>query len=113
MSLIPINDPARVYRRLQGEIDAAVAQALSSGRWIDGSFTERLAQRFAAWCGVAHCVPLSSGTDALELALRALGVGVGDEVVTVANAGGFATCACRLVGAVPVWIDVRADTLGL
>jgi dTDP-4-amino-4,6-dideoxygalactose transaminase len=113
MNAIPINDPVRVYRRLQPEIDAAIAQVVSSGRWIGGPFTDQFATRFAAWCGVARCVPLCSGTDALELALRALGVGPGDEVITVANAGGFATAACRLVGATPVWIDVRADTLSL
>jgi dTDP-4-amino-4,6-dideoxygalactose transaminase len=113
MNRIPINDPVRVYRQLQPEIDAAVARALASGRWIDGPFTARFAARFADWCGVARCVPLSSGTDALELGLRALGVAPGDEVITVANAGAFATGACRIVGAVPVWIDVRPETLGL
>jgi aminotransferase EvaB len=113
MITVPINDPVRLYRRLQPDIDAVVAQVLSSGGWIDGPFTDRFAADFAAWCGVARCVPVGNGTDALELALRALTVGPGDEVITVANAGGFATSACRLVGATPVWIDVRPDTLGL
>ena len=113
MTPIPINDPVRVYRRLKREIDGAVAQAVSSGRWIDGAFTQAFARDFAAWCGVEHCVPLANGTDALELALRALGVGPGDEVVTAGNGGGFATEACRLVGATPVWSDVREDSLGL
>lgn len=113
MATIPINDPARLYRRLQPDIDAAVAQVLASGRWLDGPNAECFATDFAAWCGVAHCIPVGSGTDALELAMRALAVGPGDEVVTVANAGGFSTGACRLVGATPVWIDVRPDTLGL
>ncbi len=113
MIRLPINDPVRLYRRLKSEIDAAVAQVLASGRWIDGPFADQFAGEFAARCGVARCVPLGNGTDALELALRALGVGPGDEVITVANAGGFATEACWLVGATPVWIDVRPDTLGL
>jgi dTDP-3-amino-2,3,6-trideoxy-4-keto-D-glucose/dTDP-3-amino-3,4,6-trideoxy-alpha-D-glucose/dTDP-2,6-dideoxy-D-kanosamine transaminase len=113
MTPIPINDPVRVYRRLKGEIDAAVAQAMGSGRWIDGAFAARFAADFSAFCGVKRCIPLASGTDALELALRAMDVGPGDEVVTAANAGGFATEACRLVGATPVWSDVRGDTLGL
>lgn len=113
MNTIPINDPVRLYRRLKSEIDAVVEQVLSSGSWIDGPFADQFATDFAAWCGVTRCVPLANGTDALELALRALAVGPGDEVVTVANAGGFATEACRLVGATPVWIDVRPDTLGL
>jgi dTDP-4-amino-4,6-dideoxygalactose transaminase len=113
MITVPINDPVRLYRRLQSKIDAAVAQALSSGHWIDGPFSERFAIDFANWCGVAHCVLVGNGTEALELGLRALTVEPGDEVITAANAGGFATTACRLVGATPVWIDVRADTLSL
>ena len=113
MITVPINDPVRLYRRLQSKIDAAIAQVLSSGHWIDGPFSERFAAEFANWCGVAHCVLVGNGTEALELALRALAVEPGDEVITVANAGGFATSACRLVGANPVWIDVRAETLGL
>jgi dTDP-3-amino-2,3,6-trideoxy-4-keto-D-glucose/dTDP-3-amino-3,4,6-trideoxy-alpha-D-glucose/dTDP-2,6-dideoxy-D-kanosamine transaminase len=113
MASVPINDPVRLYRRLQPELDAAVAKVLASGRFIDGPFTERFAAQFAAWCDVAHCVLVGNGMEALELALRALEIGPGDEVITVANAGGFATGACRLVGATPVWVDVRPDTLGL
>jgi len=113
MITLPINDPVRLYRRLKPEIDAVMGEVLCSGRWIDGPFADRFATDFAAWCGVKRCVPLANGTDALELALRGLSVGPGDEVVTAANAGGFATEACRLVGATPVWVDVRPDTLGL
>jgi dTDP-3-amino-2,3,6-trideoxy-4-keto-D-glucose/dTDP-3-amino-3,4,6-trideoxy-alpha-D-glucose/dTDP-2,6-dideoxy-D-kanosamine transaminase len=113
MTPIPVNDPVRVYRRFKDEIDAAVGEAAASGRWIDGAFAARFARDFAAFCGVKHCIPLANGTDALELALRAIGVGPGDEVITAANAGGFAAEACRLIGATPVWSDVRDDTLGL
>jgi aminotransferase EvaB len=110
---IPINEPVRAYHRIRPQIDAVVQQVISSGRWIDGPFTRQFAADFAAWCGVSRCVLVGNGTDALELALRALGVGPGDEVITVANAGGFTTRTCRLIGAVPVWIDVQPDTLGL
>jgi dTDP-3-amino-2,3,6-trideoxy-4-keto-D-glucose/dTDP-3-amino-3,4,6-trideoxy-alpha-D-glucose/dTDP-2,6-dideoxy-D-kanosamine transaminase len=113
MATVPVNDPVRLYRRLQPEFDAAVEEVLASGCFIDGPFTERFAAQFAAWCGVARCLTVGSGMEALELSLRAFGIGPGDEVITVANAGGFATGACRLVGASPVWIDVREDTLGL
>jgi len=113
MITVPINDPVRLYRLLRPKIDAVIAQALSSGQWIDGPFTERFSVMFADWCKVAHCIPVGNGTEALELALRALSVESGDEVITVANAGGFATMVCRLVGATPVWIDVRSDTLSL
>jgi dTDP-3-amino-2,3,6-trideoxy-4-keto-D-glucose/dTDP-3-amino-3,4,6-trideoxy-alpha-D-glucose/dTDP-2,6-dideoxy-D-kanosamine transaminase len=113
MAAVPVNDPVRLYRRLQPELNAAIARVLASGRFIDGPFTERFAAQFAAWCDVACCVMVGNGMEALELALRALEIGPGDEVITVANAGGFATGACRLVGATPVWADVRPDTLGL
>jgi dTDP-4-amino-4,6-dideoxygalactose transaminase len=113
MMVVPVNDPVRQYRRLQPQLDAAVAEVLASGRFIDGPFTERFAAQFAAWCGVACCVVVGNGMEALELALRALEIGPGDEVITAANAGGFATGACRLVGATPVWVDVEPATLGL
>lgn len=110
---IPINDPVRQYRELREQIDRVIGDVMSSGRWINGSWTRRIAGELARWCGVAHCVPVGNGTDALELALRALGVGPNDEVITVANAGGYATTACHLVGATPVWTDVAPATLGL
>ena len=113
MATVPVNDPVRLYRRLQPELDAALAEVLASGRFIDGPFTKRFTAQFAAWCGVACCVMVGNGMEALELALRAFEIGPGDEVITAANAGGFATGACRLVGATPVWVDVRPDTLGL
>jgi dTDP-4-amino-4,6-dideoxygalactose transaminase len=108
---IPINDPLRLYRRLGAVLDEAIGAVVRSGRWIEGPATERFAAEFAAWCGVKHCVLVANGSDALELSMRALGLGPGDEVITVANAGGYTTNACRLVGANPVWIDVRPDTL--
>jgi dTDP-4-amino-4,6-dideoxygalactose transaminase len=113
MRPIPISLPVGQYVALRSEINAVVEQVLSSGSWLNGPWTGRFEQEFATWCAVNHCVLVSNGTDALELAMRALGIGAGDEVVTVANAGGYATTACRLVGATPVWVDVRADTLGI
>jgi aminotransferase EvaB len=110
---IALNKPSLVYESLRPEIDRVIQEVLSSGVWLNGRWTQRFAEEFAAWCGVDHCVPVANGTDALELVMRALNIGPGDEVITVANAGGFATFACRLVGATPVWIDVRPDTLGL
>lgn len=110
---IPLSKPLLQYLELQDEIDSALSEVMSSGRYLNGPWTERFNAEFAQWCGVRHCVAVGNGTDALELSMRALGIGAGDEVVTVANAGGYTTAACRLVGAAPVWVDVRADTLGL
>jgi dTDP-4-amino-4,6-dideoxygalactose transaminase len=62
---------------------------------------------------VEHCIPVANATDGLELALRSVGVRPGDEVITVANAGGYTMTACRIVGAHPVWVDVTNATLSL
>ncbi len=113
MQPIPICRPIHQYEQLKREIDTAISDVLSSGVWMNGPWCRRFALEFAGWCGTRHCIPVGNGTDALELAMRALNIGPGDEVITVANAGGYATAACRLVGAIPVWIDVRSDTLGL
>jgi dTDP-4-amino-4,6-dideoxygalactose transaminase len=113
MPSIALNRPSLTYDALRGEIERTVQDVLSSGVWLNGRWTRRFAQEFAAWCGVEHCVTVANGTDALELAMRALKVAHGDEVITVANAGGYTTTACRLVGATPVWVDVRPDTLVL
>jgi dTDP-4-amino-4,6-dideoxygalactose transaminase len=86
---------------------------INSGVLLNGPEVAAFARDFAEWCGAEHCVPVANGTDAIELSLRALGVEAGDEVVIAPNAGGYATFACNSIGAVPVWIDVRDDTLGL
>ena len=62
---------------------------------------------------MAHCVSVANGTDALELALRALGIGPGDTVATVANAGGYSTTAIRAIGAEPLYIDIDPATMNM
>lgn len=76
-----------------------------------GPEVEGFEQEFASYCEIAHCISVANGTDALELALRALGVGSGKCVATVANAGMYSTIATLLLGATPVYIDVRPDNL--
>lgn len=104
--MISINEPAREYEALSSEIETAVLEALRSGRWLFGKATEAFVQRFSVSVGVEHVIPVANGTDALEIGLRAVGVGFGDEVVTVANAGGYTSIACRIIGAVPVYADI-------
>jgi dTDP-3-amino-2,3,6-trideoxy-4-keto-D-glucose/dTDP-3-amino-3,4,6-trideoxy-alpha-D-glucose/dTDP-2,6-dideoxy-D-kanosamine transaminase len=78
---------------------------------LTGPELEAFESEFAAFCGVANCVGVASGTDALELALRALGVGPGDCVASVANAGLYATTAIRTVGAMPAYVDIDAANM--
>ena len=108
-----MNDLLRQTTALQPELAASMNRVLASGWYILGRECAAFESEFAAYCGVAHCVSVANGTDALELALRALGVGPGDTVATVANAGGYSTTAIRAVGAEPLYIDIQPDTMNM
>jgi dTDP-4-amino-4,6-dideoxygalactose transaminase len=86
---------------------------LEQGIFVGGPSILRFEERFAEYSGAGHCIALGNGTDALELALRAVGVARGDEVITVANAGGYTTTACLSIGAIPVYVDVDPTTAQL
>ena len=96
---------------LEEDLLAATGRVLRSGKLILGPETERFERLFSEWTGVRHCVGVTSGTVALQVALRAAGVRAGDEVLTVANTCAPTVAAIRLAGAVPVFLDVCADTL--
>ena len=98
------------YRNEREELLAAVDRAFSSGRLILGKGVSSFEEEFAAHHGVDHCVGVDNGTNAIVLALRALGVGEGDEVVTVANTAAQTVVAIDAVGAVPVFADVDPRT---
>ncbi|MBX5491949.1 MAG: DegT/DnrJ/EryC1/StrS family aminotransferase, partial [Chloroflexi bacterium] len=84
MAPIAFNDLRPQYAALRAELDAAVTRVLERGWFILGPELEAFEAEFAAYCGARHAVGVGSGTDALHLALRACGVGPGDEVITVA-----------------------------
>src|SRR6185437_2437003 len=100
------SDPARSYQFLQDEIDTAVERVLGSGWFILGKEVAALEAEFAEYLGCRHAIGVASGTDALRVALIASGIGQGDEVVTVANAGDPTPMAIWSVGAVPRLVDV-------
>src|SRR5215217_5042916 len=107
---IPLLDLAAQYRSIQPEIDEAIHQVLAAGQFILGPNVAALEQEVAAYLGTKHAVGVASGTDALILALRALEIGSGDEVIVPAYTF-FATAeAVMLVGATPVFVDIRLDT---
>lgn len=110
---IPFNDLRRQYQARQAEFDAAVHRVLASGWYILGEEVAAFETEFAAYCGVAHAIGVANGTQAITLALQAVGVGPGDEVITVANAGIPGVVAILATGARPVFADVDPMTANL
>ena len=104
---VPMVDLRAQYLRIQEAIDAGIARVVASTQFIGGEECRLFEQEFAAFCGVRHAVGVANGTDALTLALRAYGVGPGDEVVTVANTFIATGEAILLNGARPVFVDVE------
>ncbi len=106
---IPYVDLAQQHRPLRKEILDAVGGVLDSGQFILGEETERFEQEFAALCNAKFAVGLNSGTDALILALKCLGIGPGDEVITPPNSYLASASCIALAGATPKFTDVRED----
>jgi dTDP-4-amino-4,6-dideoxygalactose transaminase len=104
---VPFVDLRGQYEELRAEVTAAVDRVLRSGQYILGDEVEAFEHEFARYCGAGHCVGVSSGTEALHLALRALQVGPGDEVITAANTFAATAFAISYVGATPVFVDVN------
>ncbi len=108
--VVPFGDLKRQHEPLRTELEAAFARVLNSGWYILGQEVAAFESAFAAACGVAHCVGVSSGADALYLALAAHDIGPGDEVITVANACMYELSAILQTGARPVLVDVLPAT---
>jgi dTDP-4-amino-4,6-dideoxygalactose transaminase len=106
---VPQANPGAGYRALRGEIDVAVARVLESGWYILGQEVRAFEAEFAAWLGATAAVGCGNGTDALALALRALGVGPGMSVVTVSHTAVATVAAIEMVGATPLLIDIEPD----
>lgn len=111
--MIPMIDLARRERALADEIAVATARVLASGRLLLGPELEAFEAELAAWSGYAHAVGVGSGTDALILALRAAGLGPGDEVLVPAFTAVPTVAAVCAAGATPVPVDVDAATAAI
>jgi dTDP-4-amino-4,6-dideoxygalactose transaminase len=107
---VPLVDLAAQHAPLQAEIVARVAPLLASGAFIGGEEVEGFEREFAVACGTDDCIGVANGTDALRLALLALGVGPGDEVITVSHTFVATAEAIAQCGATPVFVDVDAAT---
>lgn len=110
---IPFVDLRRQYQALRHEIDAAIAAVVQRADFVLGAELHRFEEAFAAYCGAPYAVGVDSGASALELALRALGVGPGDEVIVPANSFIASATAVSAAGATPVFADVSPASYNL
>jgi dTDP-4-amino-4,6-dideoxygalactose transaminase len=94
-------------------IDAAIRRVVASGWFVLGPEVERFESEFASAAGAAYCVGVGTGTDAITLSLRALGIGAGDEVITSPLSAAYSAMAIMMAGARPIFADIDADRLTL
>ena len=111
--MIPFLDLARQHAALRAELMDAAGRVLDSARFILGPEGEALEQDLAKHVGVAHAIGVASGTDALRLALAAVGVGPGDEVITTAFSFVASASTIVMAGATPVFVDIDPATFAL
>lgn len=111
--MIPIIDSKRQYATIQNEVEKEVLDVMRSGSYILGKHNKAFEEEMAKFVGTNYSVALNSGTDALHLALRALDIGPGDEVITVAFTFVATTEAIGIVGAKPVFVDIDPDTFNM
>lgn len=108
---IPLVDLKAQYRSIQGAIDAAIQRVIDNTSFVLGPEVEAFEKDFATFCQAAHCVAVANGTDAAAMALEAVGVKRGDEVITVAHTFIATAEGISEIGAIPVFVDVCEDTL--
>lgn len=110
---IPLVDLRAQYAQIAGEVDRALRSVLECSDFILGRDVEAFEDEFASYCESNYAVGVDSGISALELGMRALGIGEGDEVITPVNSFIASSSAISFTGARPVWVDVDPDTLNL
>src|SRR3989344_5621237 len=106
---VPFNDLNRIHNPIKNELDSIWNKIVNNNSYILGEDINIFEDSFARYCGFSgkeHAAGVSSGTDALELALRALGIKSGDEVITQSNTFNATASSIRTVGATPVFVDI-------
>jgi dTDP-4-amino-4,6-dideoxygalactose transaminase len=108
--MVPFIDLTRQYRAIEEEVLNAIKRVFNRGQFILGEEVSAFEEEFSHYCGVQYGVGISSGTDALYLALKATGIGEGDEVITVAHSFIASAFAISMNGATPLFIDIDPET---
>ena len=107
---VPFLDLYSQIRPIRDEIVQAIEEAIDASDFVLGPRLDEFESAFADYCGTSHAIGVSSGTDALFLILKALGIGPGDEVIAVPNVFIADVEAITYTGATPIFVDVREDT---
>ena len=110
---IPLVDLKAQYENIKDEIDATISEVISKAAFISGPFVESFETSFAEYCGVRYCIGVGNGTDALFIALKALGIGDGAEVITAANTFIATSEAISMAGAKVVFVDINPKTYNI
>ena len=110
---VPFVDLKAQYASIKDEIDAAIAAVIAQSAFVGGPFVKEFEQAFAGYCGAGHCIGVANGTDAIAIALRTLGVGPGDEVITAANSFIATAEAITMAGAGVVFVDIDPRTYNI
>ena len=110
---VPFVDLKAQYANIKDEIDQAIAEVISKTAFIGGPFAKSFEEKFAEFCNVKYCVGVGNGTDALFIALKALGIGEGDEVITAANSFIATSEAITMTGAKVVFVDIDPKTYNM
>ena len=110
---VPILNVTRQYEKIRSEIEAAVCEQMASGMYIGGAAVEKFEKAFAEYIGVKHAIAVNSGTDALVIAMKALGIGEGDEVIVPSNTYIATALAVTYVGARPIFVEPDIRTFNL
>ncbi len=110
---IQLVDLKAQYETIKQDIDAVIKDVISETAFIGGQYVKRFEDAFAGFCGVRHCIGVGNGTDALFIALKTLGIGAGDEVITVANSFIATSEAITLTGARVVFVDINPTTYNI
>ena len=106
---VPFVDLSAQYQSIQGEIDDAIQRVIDDTAFVRGDYVAEFEQKYEEAYGVDHCIGVGNGTDAIYIALRMLGIGSGDEVITVANSWISTSETISQAGATPVFVDIESD----
>ena len=110
---IPLVDLKAQYESIKDEIDAAIQEVIAASSFIGGPYVRAFEEAFATFCEVKHCIGVGNGTDALFIALKSLGIGGGDEVITAANSFIATSEAITATGAQVVFCDIDPHTYNI